>query len=217
MNKSKNTHLAKVQLYRWYQLYERAMNEKRIENQMQILAENVVIKSAAGEMRGKENYPARLSVYDGWKNAHHVQTVEVAETKNGLLNLEADIRYQNIQPDGQKKAYTIHYSTVLTKSSEILPLFSLIEIKPTGETKDEFEDAYPVNRIKSLMHYWLALMESLDGDVLPFKEILADDFLLNFSTASQINSIDKLHVWLNGTPESLQQSSHSPEKFSVKK
>jgi hypothetical protein len=217
MNKSKNAHLAKAQLYRWYQLYEREMNEKRIENQMQILADDVVIKSAAGEMRGKENYPARLSVYEGWQNAHHVQTVEVAETKNGLLNMEADIRYQNIQPDGQKKTYTIHYSTLLTKSSEILPLFSSIEIKPTGETKDEFEDAYPVNRIKSLMHYWLALMENLDGDFLPFKELLTDNFLLNFSTASEINSIEKLHARLNGTPKSLLQSSHCPEKFSVKK
>jgi hypothetical protein len=50
-----------------------------------------------------------------------------------------------------------------------------------------------------------------------YKEILANGFLLNFSTASQINSIDKLYAWLNGTPKSLLQSSHYPEKFSVKK
>jgi hypothetical protein len=167
MNTTKNVHLAKSQLYRWYQLYEREMNEKRIENQMQILADDVVIKSAAGEMKGKENYPARLSIYGGWKNAHHVENIEVFETENGPLNPEADIRYQNIQPDGQRKTYTIHYSAVLTKNSETLPAFSSIEIKPAGEAKEEFEDAYPVNRTKSLIHYWLALMESLDGDVSP--------------------------------------------------
>ena len=212
---TREQHLAKTQLYRWYQLYERDMNESRISNQMEILADNITMESAAGEMKGKENYPERLTAYEGWKNAHHVKHVSVINSEKGL-ELEADIRYQNIRPDGEKKSYTLHYNTILNKDGKNLPKFSFIKIAPTGETKDAFEDAYPLNRTKSLLYFWLASMENLDGDVTPFKELLADNFELNFSTSSQIKSINELENWLNGMPMQLKESSHYPENFSVK-
>jgi hypothetical protein len=212
---TKEQHLAKAQLYRWYQLYERDMNDLRIANQMDILVEDIHMKTAVGEMKGKQNYPERLSVYKGWKNAHHVENMKIISTEKGI-QLEADIRYQNIRPDGEKKSYTIHYSTELTKIEDDLPKFSSIEIAPTGETNEAFKDAYPVNRTKSLMHYWLASMERLDGNVTPFKELLADDFILNFSIVSNITSIPELKTWLNGSPMKLKESSHYPENFSVK-
>jgi hypothetical protein len=214
--KTLNTHLAQAQLYRWYQLYERELNEKRISNQMEILADDVVVKSAAGEMKGKLNYPARLAAYKGWQNAHHVQNVSVSDLDKDTIGLEADIKYQNIQADGQKRSYTIHYTTQLIKTKNKLPLFSSLDLKPIEETKDEFTDAYLTNRAKSLMHYWLANMELLDGNVTPFKELLTDDLLLNFTTSGQINSIEKLEVWLNDAPKQLSQSSHHPENFSIK-
>lgn len=212
---TREQHLGKVQLYRWYQLYEREMNPERISNQMEILADNIYMKTAAGEMRGKQNYPGRLAVYKGWKNAHHVENINILKTDKGL-ELQADIRYQNIRPDGEKKSYTIHYNTELNKNGNALPQFSSIEIEPTGETKETFRDAYPENRTKSLMYYWLASMESLDGDVEPFKELLTEDFTLNFSTSNKIKSIQELETWLNGIPMQLQESNHYPEKFSVK-
>jgi pimeloyl-ACP methyl ester carboxylesterase len=213
--KTRDQHLAKVQLHRWYQLYEREMNTKRVTNQMEILADDIYMKTAAGEMNGKQNYPERLTVYKGWKNAHHVENVSVV-SKDNILQLEADIRYQNIRSDGEKKSYTIHYNTELTKNGDDLPQFSFIEIAPTGETNETFKDAYPENRTKSLMYYWLASMENLDGNVTPFKELLANNFTLNFSTSSQIKSIKELETWLNGTPMQLKESSHYPENFSVK-
>lgn len=212
---TKEQHLAKVQLYRWCQLYEREMNDKRISNQMEILADDIFMKTAMGEMNGKENYPERLTVYKGWQNAHHVQNIKVVSIEKGL-QLDADIRYQNIRPDGEKNSYTIHYHTELSKNSEPLPQFSFIEIVATGETTDTFKDSYPENRTKSLMFYWLASMENLDGDVTPFKELLAKDFVLNFSTSSQIKSINELETWLKEIPLQLKESSHFPEKFSVK-
>ncbi|GAA3521614.1 hypothetical protein GCM10022393_40040 [Aquimarina addita] len=211
---TREQHLAKVQLHRWYQLYEREINPERISNQMEILTDNIYMKTAAGEMNGKENYPERLTVYKSWKNAHHIDNIKILSAEN-KIKLEADIHYQNIRPDGEKKSYTIHYNTELTKS-DTLPQFSHIEIIPTGETNETFIDAYPENRTKSLMYYWLASMESLDGNVEPFKELLADNFTLNFSTSSHIKSIQELESWLNGTPMQLKKSSHYPENFSVK-
>ena len=216
MERTKKSHLAKVQLYRWYQLYEREINNNRINNQMEILSEDVTITSAAGTMKGKENYPERLDAYKGWKNAHHVKNVNIIENENGSFNLEADIHYQNIKPDNAKSSYSIHYSNTLENTSDTFPIFSSINIKSTGELNKDFKDGYPENRAKSLMHYWLALMESLDGNSEPFKELLAENFELQFSTQSNITSIEQLHKWLNGTPLGLKQSNHYPENFSIK-
>ena len=176
------------------------------------------MKSAAGEMKGRANYPERLKVYKGWKNAHHVQNITVTESENGI-NLEADIIYQNLKPDGTNDSYPLHYSTTLNQlENSNLPVFTEINIAPTGTIENPtFEDAYPTNRMLSLVHYWLLNMEQLDGNVESFKELLTDDFKLHFSTSSEpISSIDELEKWLNGAPKQLKQSSHFPENFMVK-
>jgi len=216
-DKTTLSHLAKAQYYRWYQLYERPMNEFRIVNQMDMFTDNITIKSTAGTMVGKENYPERLGVYKGWKNAHHVQNIEVITGDDGKTQIKADIKYQNIQPDGKKGSYTIDYLMNLENDlNGILPKLSEVVITPTGETKDTFEDAYPNNRVNSLMYYWLANMEKLDGNVKPFEELLTNDFELNFSTSSQIKTLADLETWLNGTPKQLTQSSHHPENLIIK-
>jgi pimeloyl-ACP methyl ester carboxylesterase len=215
---TKNNHAALTQYYRWYQLYEGELSEVRINNQMNILSDDVLIKSAAGEMKGSANYPARLAVYKGWKNAHHVQNVNVSELEDGKLNLEADIIYQNIQPSGEESIYSLHYSTFLEKSEgELLPLFTELNLVPTGKLEPKpFEAAYAENRVMSLLHYWLLNMEQLDGNVTPFEELLAPGFALDFSTAGMIESTEKLATWLLTVPTRLKLSSHYPQNFTVK-
>ena len=215
---TKNTHAALTQYYRWYQLYEGELSDVRIDNQMDILSDDVLIKSAAGEMKGSANYPARLAVYKGWKNAHHVQDVNVTEMEDGKLNLEADIIYQNIKPTGEESIYSLHYSTFLEKSEgELLPLFTELNLAPTGKLEPKpFEAAYVNNRVMSLLHYWLLNMEQLDGKVAPFEELLAPGFALDFSTAGMIKSTEKLSTWLQTVPTQLKLSSHFPQNFTVK-
>ncbi len=217
MVSSTNSHAAIAQLYRWYQLYERDITHpQRIANQLDILDEQVVIQSTAGEMRGVSAYPEQLSAYIGWKNAHHIQQVTVDEHENGVLNLKADIMYQNIKPDGTEHNYSIHYATELQKKEGLLPIFTKISITPTGEIPHKpFEDAYPINRCKSLMYYWLVLMQQLDGNVEPFKELLAPDFTLNFVWASPITTFDQLTAWLQDRPMGLSISNHFPRNFII--
>jgi len=212
----KAQHAARVQLYRWYTLYEREMSKARVANQLDILDENVKITSAAGTMEGRADYPDRLKVYEGWQNAHHVQNIAVTPGEGGKTTMEADIIYQNIQPDGKENAYTVHYVTELAEDGTGLPKFKSLNLRPTGELPArDFVDAYPTNRLKSLMHAWLLNVEGLDGNVEPFKELLTDDFYLNFSSGDQIDSVEKLEKWLNGAPMTLAVSSHYPINFSV--
>lgn len=215
---TKNKHAALTQFYRWYQLYEGDLSDVRINNQMDILSDDVLIKSAAGEMKGSANYPARLAMYKGWKNAHHVQNVDVVEREDGTTNLEADIIYQNIQPTGEENKYTLHYSTFLKKTGDnLLPIFTELNLMPTGQLEPTpFDDAYAENRMMSLMHYWILNMEQLDGNVTPFEELLTSEFLLNFSTTSALSSIEGLQKWLQTVPTSLKLSSHNPQNFKVK-
>ncbi|CAZ98611.1 hypothetical protein [Zobellia galactanivorans] len=215
---TRDQHLAKVQLYRWYQLYERPMNDQRINNQLEMLDENITMINASEEFKGTKDYPKRLKVYDGWQNAHHIKSIEVSLLEDNSIGLEADLHYQNIKPNGEKQSYALHYNDIrLEKFVGDLPKFTRVEIVPVGPTDEDFEDAYPTNRTKSLMHFWLAHMESLDGNVSPFKELLVDNFKLHFSTNNApIVNIDDLEKWLNGTPKQLKESSHFPENFSVK-
>jgi hypothetical protein len=54
---TQNNQAALAQYYRWYQLYERDMfYPKRPANQLEILDEDVIIKSAAGKMKGRAGY-----------------------------------------------------------------------------------------------------------------------------------------------------------------
>ncbi|TBR37769.1 hypothetical protein CBF23_013830 [Marinomonas agarivorans] len=210
------SHLAKVQLYRWYQLYERPMNDARIANQMALFDENIIINSTSGQLKGKPNYPDALQRFKGWKNAHHVQSVTVTNTEKGAYQLTANIIYQGIKPDGEKSSYRIDYNTKLTSNGDLLPVFANIDLNVTGPAPVTFDDSYADNRMLSLLHYWLALMEQLDGNVEPFKEILTDDFRLNLSAKNNnINNIESFTKWLNGVPLQLQQSSHHIKNFSA--
>jgi hypothetical protein len=91
------------------------------------------MKSAAGN-KAKANYQ-KLKVYKGWKNAHHIQNIAVNKLEDGIINLEADIIYQNLKSDGSNDSYPLHYSTFLKKFLVLLPVFTEINIKPTGEIK----------------------------------------------------------------------------------
>lgn len=98
-----------------------------------------------------------------------------------------------------------------------MPLFTELNLVPTGKLEPKpFEAAYAESRMLSLLHYWLLNMEQLDGNVTPFEELLAPDFVLDFSTAGLIESTEQLATWLQTVPTQLKLSSHYPQNFMVK-
>ena len=86
------------------------MDDKhRLANQLEILAEDVSIESAAGEIKGRGNYPPCLSKYKSWINAHHVQNINIIPLQDGNIHMEADILYQNKNTNGERADYSIKY------------------------------------------------------------------------------------------------------------
>ena len=215
--KIKDEHIALTQYHRWYQVYEVPFTKARVENQLNILADDVEIISQAGTTKGRASLPDRLKMYEGWQNAHHVQSTKVEPQENNLLLLEADILYQNIRPDDSRYSYRIHYSTILQLQDDDLPVFTMVKIVPTGNVENpQFQPSYADNRAKSFMHYWLYLMETASKNGEKFKELLADNFQLNLSTTSMISTIEDFNEWISTIPEKIKVSGHYPKNFSVK-
>jgi hypothetical protein len=106
------------------------------------------------------------------------------------------------------------YTTTLQPTDAVLPEFSQIEITQLSEgTAPEFRPAYPENRILSLMHYWLALIEDPKRRLEPFREVLANGFELQFSSGP-ITDFKAFEQWFRGPASAMVASTHEISNFS---
>lgn len=211
-------HAAMAQFHRWYQVYERP--EGGIDNALDILAQDVTVVSGLGTANGHEEYAARVQqLPDTWRNAHvpHEARVEVAD--DGTMTLEADITYlnQGLMPDGAVREADLTYDIALVPDPDgaLLPKLSRVEIGQNSEgVAETFTDAYARNRMLSLVHYWLALIEDPKRDPEPVREILADGFSLDFSSGA-ITDFDGFKAWLAGPGSQVAASTHVIDNFAV--
>jgi hypothetical protein len=209
-------HAAMAQLHRWYIGYE----EPRygIANQLDILDADIRVKSGLGEAHGHEAYAARIrQLPTTWRNAHVVRSAQIDIAADGAIALTADITYLNkgLLPDGAVRTADLTYTTKLERQSgSVLPKFTDISIAQNSEgAVPEFTSAYAENRMLSLVHYWLALIEDPARDPEPVREILADGFALNFSSG-RITDFDGFKAWLAGPGSAVAASTHAMSNFS---
>ncbi|QFT34616.1 hypothetical protein FIV00_29240 [Labrenzia sp. THAF82] len=209
-------HAAMAQYYRWYQYYERP--DGGVANALDILSKDVTITSGLGTANGQEEYKERVAKLPAtWKNAHHVQSAEITHGEDGNLTLAAQIIYQNqgMLPDGAVRQADLSYTVEMVPGEDVLPLLSNVLIEQDSDTTvKSFQDAYAENRLRSLVHYWLALIEDPSRNPEPVQEILADDFSLNFSSGS-ITDFDGFKAWLAGPASQVAASTHVISNFAV--
>lgn len=186
-------HKVLTQFHRWYQVYEVPFTDQRILNQADILSDDIEIISMAGTTRGKSEQATKLRLFDGWQNAHHVLCTDIQPINDEEASLEAEILYENIRPDGSQHCYKIHYTTKLQCRADKLPLFKTIQLTPIEAVEPfRFDSAYELNRVTSLVHYWLYLLESGQTQADALSEVLADSFEMNWSSGSPITSLEQL-------------------------
>ncbi|NAS11759.1 hypothetical protein [Poritiphilus flavus] len=208
-------HAAKVQLYRWYQLFERDYDVEN-SHQLEILDNDVIIKSFRGEIRGRKNFPKELVQSANEVRAHHVQNIQFQRVTNGPAALDAEVTYQRLQPDGAEKSYSVRYKTELSQEKDLLPKFTLLDFSAKDAVQQlPFQDAYPSNRTKALVHYWLLLIERAEEDKKVFRDILAESFMMDLGNGDFITSVEDLQAWISSTYTQLKMSCHYPENFSV--
>lgn len=212
-------HRVMTQAHRWFQAYEQS--NYAFKNQLDILAPDVHMKTSLGEGRGVDTYAQRFAnIPANWRNAHHVQTANASRLADGSLALLMDIVYQNvgIVPGGGLIANRLHYSTRLADSATVLPIFTDIATELIAPETDPafatFTDAYAQNRLKSLAHYWLTLIETNSGDATPFQEIFADEIDIDFPS-QHCPTFVAFAQWFQNTAAQVAKSSHTIERFEL--
>jgi hypothetical protein len=210
-------HATLAQYHRWYQVYEN--DDSTLDNAVDILDANVRVKSGLGEARGTAAYRERVSkLPSAWDNAHDVRDTVITINPDGTIRLVANVTYLNrgMLPEGAVRVGDLTYRTTLRPSESVLPKFTDIEIIQNSESKGaELVPAYGANRIKSLVHYWLALIEDPRRDVEPLRELLADGFVLNFSSG-RLDTFDELKSWYTGPASSITTSTHTINSLTQK-
>ena len=209
-------HAALTQLYRWYLFYEHP--DYGIENALDILSDDINVKSGLGEANGHQEYSDRVAQLPAhWKNAHHVGSPTVSIDDQGAIQLETDITYLNegMLEESAVRTAQLRYTMTLATNNTVLPKFTRIAIaqKQDGATIN-FQSSYRHNRVRSLVHYWMALIEDPARNAEPVKEILSDEFSLNFSSGA-ITSFDQFSRWLAGPGSQVVASTHKISNFST--
>jgi hypothetical protein len=212
-------HRVMTQAHRWFQPYEQS--ECDLQNQLDILVSDVHIQTSLGEANGHRVYAQRFaSLPANWRNAHHVQTATVRRLNADKSTLTMEIVYQNsgFLPDGKLASNRLRYTCQLTDGNALLPKFKDIANELIGpETTPAFAtfaEAYTQNRVRSLAHYWLALIELNTGDATPFQEIVTPDTNFAFTT-QDVNTFADFQQWFQTTSEHVLKSSHTIEHFAV--
>ncbi|ALD21704.1 hypothetical protein [Hymenobacter sp. DG25A] len=210
------SHLALAQFYRWFQLYERPLTDERRQHALALLADDVEIQSVNGAFKGHAAFLERLALYDGWKTAHHVQFAAVKPLTPDTLELVGHVLFQNIRPDGNRHSYNLQYDARLALIPDELPVFTSIKLTPTGNVEPvAFEDAYPVNRVSSLLHYWLYCMETHNGDASRMRELYTPEFELYTATAGHLSNWEQVQAWIGALPVRISYSSHHIRDLTV--
>ncbi|MFS1510921.1 hypothetical protein VQL36_00570 [Chengkuizengella sp. SCS-71B] len=208
---------AKSLLYRWYIFYERERTEQTLDNQLSILDHDFKVKRD-GEVLNKEQYIHYENQRPlNQKNAHSVQKITFTQVEENKSSLVADIIYQNENKEGKVTSYKVHYDTILILKEDKW-YFSEIKIGSIEMMNhmSEFKDTYAENRVKSLIHYYLSLMEKLDGDASPFQDIFYKDFYMKVpSTDDPITNIDQFESWLS-ISKNIKVSTHLVENLVIK-
>lgn len=214
--RSLHRHATLTQYFRWFQIYERPFTEQRIQNQLAIFSQDVLIQSIFDTAHGVEEYREKLKAYEGSKNAHHVEKVDVAFIDDNTLELNATVLYQGMQQQNKVYNARIGYHAILALQFDDFPVFTEMKLTLQGELESKpYQDAYPANRAASLMHAWLYRMESEKRNASAFRELLANDFELQLSDSQMINTWSQFEAWIEGIGSRIQGSAHSEKELSV--
>ena len=203
-------HATLAQLYRWYLYYEHP--DYGIDNALNILSKDINVMSSLGEANGHADYASRVSQLPAsWKNAHNVHVPTVTIDNQGEINLTTNITYlnQGLLDNDAVRTAELTYTMTLASDDTALPKFTQITIEQNADgTTDAFVPSYRHNRVSSLVHYWMALIEDPSRNAEPVKEILASEFSLNFTSGS-ITSYDQFSEWLAGPGSQVVASTHA--------
>ena len=104
----------KAQLYRYFNGFERFFTASRKANQLELLADDIIITTPRGSIAGKANYAHSLGDYKGMKISHTIEDIVVKTLPNGLIKATVKLIYQGVQKNGANNSLRFIYETSYT-------------------------------------------------------------------------------------------------------
>lgn len=205
-----------TQIHRWYLFYEN--HKVNLNEQLDILTDDITVKSALGERHGKDGYiKAVTALPKTWSNSHHILKTEFKGFKSNFA-----IVYQNIGmlEEGKLLSRNTYYDAEFVDNGDVLPKFKSIIISSKEEEEvqsgySKFIDAYPENRLRALVYYYLSLIEFKFAPQANFKHIFNDEIHFKFSDR-EIKSHEEFFTWLQEARQNVFIASHIIKNFSYK-
>ena len=207
----------KAQLYRYFNGFERFFTASRKANQLELLADDIIITTPRGSIAGKANYAHSLGDYKGMKISHAIEDIAVKTLPNGLITATVRLIYKGVQKNGANNSLRFIYETELSQQANQLPLFKTIQLNVDGAFEAaSFQDTYIKSRSMALLYYYLFLIEKVADNAAEFQEILTDDFQLNLSPDTTLTTIMDVDKWLKNVAKNIVVTSHYPKNIVVK-
>jgi hypothetical protein len=139
-------------------------------------------------------------------SAHFLRASAVHLQSDGAVAIDGEIECLNVS--GYVMRSKAHCHAVMRPTDGVLPKIADVRIaEGMRQQADSFESAQAENRIRSLIHYFMALVENPGRDPHPFRELLAAGFSLNLAEPP-IASFDALAAWVAGPLSSVVASTH---------
>lgn len=199
-------HGALAQYFLWNQRSEN--DAATVDFASDILDEAVTFKSSP-QIHATHRERAGTLPNSGYE-AHDVKSTMVNVNADGTMVLTANVHYLNRSKlrHARFRGADLTYKITMRPTETVLPKFTKIEIVHNRSINTAtFAPQYAANRVKSLVYYWLALVDNPKRNAEPFKEIFCDDFSLNFSVG-RLDTFQKFKSWYGRTAAQVTVSTH---------
>ena len=206
LRESYRKHATLAQLNRMWQYQERTGSG--VGNLLDMMTPDVVVQSPHLSVRGHGEMRAALGdIPIDWQAGHVLKDWRIA-VDEGTTAFDARIEYLTAAPGGAATSAEATYAARFVSVEGFLPKLARIDVTQ-GEARDGavFKDMFAEHRARSVVHYFLALVENPARDADPFFELLAQDFALHY-TANPITDEAAMRDWIAGPLSSVIASEH---------
>lgn len=141
----------------------------------------------------------------------HLCLPRVRGPESGVISIDATLEQFGAAPrPGERLPRSISTcSATLRQGDGTLPkILALTLGRGEADRVDPIAPEDPAHRVRSLVHYFTALVEDPRRDAKPFAELLADPFRLDYLDPP-LDTLDALASWVAGPLSSVLASSHS--------
>jgi len=207
-------HRALSQFYRWFLFYD---NDRiAFDDHLTMLSPEATFQKDDESFSVREQYIQRaLAMPRSMDSAHFPWRVRAQFADDKRIRLEADVIYLNrgALPEGRVHANHLAYN-MLTLDQAPMPVVEEIKIMVgDGGITPTFRQAYAQNRLRSVAHFWLSVLDDPAHDLGALRTAFSPVFTVNVS-GKRLTNFDALAGWMQSADFAKAPTHHVIRNFS---